>query len=130
MVVTEIVTGRIEPFPEARGRDDTGAELVFNGRVRGTEGGRSIRALEYEYYPEMAETELRDLAEETVRKYPVQDLYCRHRVGTIPVGSVAIHVVIRARHRKEALDALGWFIDELKQRVPIWKRPVWAEVGE
>ena len=117
MIISEIVQGRIVPFPTDDSRRDEGAELVFNGRVRGTEHGKLILALEYE------EKELNDLALETAEKFPLRDVFCRHRVGRINIGETSLHVAIWSKHRKEGLEAMTYFITELKKRVPIWK---WA----
>lgn len=123
VIKAEIVDGKINPFPSDDSRTSDGAELVFNGRVRRVEGGSEIVALEYELYEGMAEKEFRSLAEETVKRFPIHDLFCRHRVGTVPVGEVSLHISIWSGHRGEALEAVTWFISELKKRVPIWK---WA----
>lgn len=123
VVKIEIVTGKIEPFPSDDTRQSEGAELVFNGRVRVTENEENIRGLFYEYYEGMAEEELQNLAVEAAEKFPISDLFCRHRVGEIPVGESALHISIWSVHRTEGLDAMGWFISELKKRIPIWK---WA----
>ncbi len=124
MIITEITEDKIKPFssPDSN-TDDTGAELVFNGRVRNREEGDEIIALEYEHYEGMAERELNLLARKTIKEFPVHDLFCRHRVGKVPVGEVVLHVVIRSKHRAEGLEAMAWFISELKKQVPIWK---WA----
>ena len=103
MIQVEIINGPITPFPSDNLHQDDGAELVFNGRVRDTEHGENIIALEYEQYEGMAETELKKLAEETVQKYPVHDLFCRHRVGKVNVGEASLHVAIWTKHRKEGL---------------------------
>lgn len=121
MIVTEIVPSRIIPFPSDDNRLEEGAEIVFNGRVRKTENGAPILALEYEHYPGMAERELNRLAEETAGKFPIRDLFCRHRVGEVGVGETSLHVVIWSEHRQEGFEALEWFISELKKRIPIWK---------
>ena len=71
----------------------------------------------------MAEAELTQLAEETCKKFPIHDLFCKHRIGRVDVGETSLHVVIWSKHRKEGLEAMTWFISELKKRVPIWK---WA----
>ena len=71
----------------------------------------------------MAEKELKIIAEETINKFSVRDLFCKHRVGKVKVGEVSLHVVIWSKHRKEGLDAMTYFISELKRKVPIWK---WA----
>ena len=123
MVKTAIVNGPIDFFPPNNNHRQDGAELTFNGRVRSTEHGKNITALEYEKYEGMAELELTQLAEETVGKFPINDLFCRHRVGKVNVGETSLHVVIFSKHREEGIDSLSWFISELKKRVPIWK---WA----
>lgn len=123
MVKVEIVNGPIDFFPPNDNHRQDGAELTFNGRVRSTEHGKNITALEYEKYEGMAELELTQLAEETVGKFPINDLFCRHRVGKVNVGETSLHVVIFSKHREEGIDSLSWFISELKKRVPIWK---WA----
>jgi len=123
MIIVEIVNGPIKFFQTNDNHQQDGAELIFNGRVRATELGENITALEYEQYEGMAETELTQLAEETVGKFPIHDLFCKHRIGKINVGETSLHVVIWSKHRKEGLEAMTWFITELKKRVPIWK---WA----
>ena len=127
MIKIEIVKGPITPFPSDDSRTQDGAELVFNGRVRATEHGENITALEYEQYEGMAETELRNLAENTGRRFPVHDLLCKHRVGKVKVGETSLHVVIWSKHRQEGIDAMSWFIVELKKRIPIWK---WATLKD
>ena len=123
MIIVEIVNGPIKFFQTDDNHQQDGAELIFNGRVRDTELGENITALEYEQYEGMAETELTQLAEETVGKFPIHDLFCKHRIGKINVSETSLHVVIWSKHRKEGLEAMTWFITELKKRVPIWK---WA----
>ena len=123
MVKIEIVKGPIDFFSFDNDRQEDGAELIFNGHVRDTEQGEKITYLEYEQYDGMAETELKQLAEETAQKFPINDLFCKHRIGKVNVGETSIHVVIWSRHRKEGLDAMSYFITELKKQIPIWK---WA----
>ncbi|MCH8010688.1 MAG: molybdenum cofactor biosynthesis protein MoaE [Candidatus Marinimicrobia bacterium] len=125
MIKTKIVKGIIEPFPSGDNRTNDGAELTFSGRVRDMEDGEKIKALEYECYREMAEKELRILAKGTVKKFSVHDLYCQHRIGIIPVGESSVIIQIWSEHRQESLNAMEWFITQLKDRVPIWK---WAVV--
>ena len=123
MVKVEIIKGPIFPFPADNERTDAGAELTFNGRVRSIEDDKEITDLEYEQYDGMAEKELKIIAEETINKFSIHDLFCKHRVGKVKVGEVSLHVVIWSKHRKEGLDAMTYFISELKRKVPIWK---WA----
>jgi molybdopterin synthase catalytic subunit len=123
MVKVEIINGPIDFFPLNDNRDQDGAEIVFNGRVRAAEYDKIITALEYEQYEDMAESELKKVAEKTVKKFAIHDLFCKHRIGKVKVGQSSLHVVIRSKHRKEGFIAMNYFISALKDRVPIWK---WA----
>ena len=123
MIKIEITEGLITVFKNDDSRKQDGAEVIFNGRVRATEHGDSILALEYEQYEGMAEVELTQLAKNTCEKFPINDLFCKHRIGKVSVGETSLHVVIWSKHRQEGIDAMSWFIIELKKRVPIWK---WA----
>ena len=129
MIKVEIIGSHIIPFDSNDNQKEKGAELIFNGRVRGTEHGKKIKMLEYEQYEDMAEKELGMIAQETQNKFPIKDLLCRHRIGEVKVGETSLHVSIWSKHRKEGLEAMSFFIIELKKRVPIWK---WAilENGE
>ena len=123
MVTIEIINGPIAFFPNNNYDQETGSELIFNGRVRSTENGKPIVALEYEQYEGMAKSELIQLAEETRKKFPIDNLFCKHRIGRVGVGEASLHVKILSHHRKEGLEGMSWFIKELKKRIPIWK---WA----
>ena len=123
MVKVKIINKPITPFKSDDSRKKDGAELIFNGRVRDTENGKEIIALEYEQYEGMAELELKNIAQLTCEKFPINDLFCKHRVGIINIGEISLHVVIFSKHRKEGFPAMNRFISELKKIVPIWK---WA----
>ena len=123
MVKIEIVKGPIDFFPFDNDRQEDGSELIFNGHIRDTERGEKITYLEYEQYDGMAEAELKQLAGETAQRFPINDLFCKHRIGKVNVGETSLHVVIWSKHRQEGIDAMSWFIGELKKRIPIWK---WA----
>ena len=123
MIIVEIVDSYIKPFVSKNIQREKGSELIFNGRVRETEHGKKIKTLEYEQYEGMAKKELINIAQETKKHYKVDDIFCRHRIGEVKVGEASLHVVIWSKHRKEGLEAMTFFIIELKKRVPIWK---WA----
>ena len=127
MVIIEIANKSIKSFGITNDDNQNGAELVFNGRVRGTEKGKPIKYLEYEYYEGMAEAELKHLANKVCKKFIINHLYCRHRVGKVKAGELSIHIMILSKHRKEAIKAMDWFIFELKKNVPIWK---WAILND
>jgi MoaD family protein len=112
----EAVVGPVAP--------DVGGIAVFWGVVRDSEDGKPIRALEYTAYKEMAEHQFGKILAETRGKWPVKRVRVVHRLGTIPVGEPSLLVRIEAAHRGEAFAAAQFIIDELKQRVPIWKSAV------
>ncbi len=98
-----------------------GALAEFSGIVRGEENGRVIAALEYEAYSPMAARVMRDILAELGQRHPCLFVRVTHRIGIVPVGEAAIHIVVTARHRAEAFAMLAGFMDRLKQDVPIWK---------
>ncbi|MGQ9915505.1 MAG: molybdopterin synthase catalytic subunit [Thermogutta sp.] len=125
-VRAEIVDG---PLPEAEPWmvPGAGAILTFEGRVRPEENGRPISALEYESYDPMARAELLRLAREAARRFALLGVEVVHSRGRVPVRCCSFRLRVAAVHRKEALAAVDWYVDRLKQEVPIWKRAAVAE---
>jgi molybdopterin synthase catalytic subunit len=103
---------------------DMGAVVSFLGLVRGREGGAPIRALEYESFQRMAEHQFELLFDEMARRWPLESVRLAHRVGVVKVNEPSLWVEIVAPHRGEAFAACQWLIEEMKRRVPIWKRPL------
>jgi molybdopterin synthase catalytic subunit/molybdopterin converting factor small subunit len=103
---------------------DIGGIAVFWGVVRDTEDEKQIRALDYTAYREMAEHQLHQLIAAARRKWPIKRVRIVHRLGIIPVGEASLLVRVEAGHRGEAFTAAEFIIDELKQKVPIWKKAV------
>jgi molybdopterin synthase catalytic subunit len=101
---------------------DVGGIVVFWGVVRDIEEGQQITALDYTAYREMAEHQFRNLLAETRKKWPLKRIRVVHRLGVIPVGEPSLLVRVEAAHRGEAFAAAQFIIDELKQKVTIWKR--------
>jgi molybdopterin synthase catalytic subunit len=110
-----------------------GAQVVFEGIVRNHSGGRAALYLEYEAYEAMALAGMRTIVAEMRRRFPVDRAAMVHRLGRIEIGETAVLVVVSSAHRAAAFDACRYGIDELKRRVPIWKKEyfadgaVWAE---
>lgn len=103
---------------------DVGGVVTFWGVVRDREDGKPIRALDYTAYLEMADHQFRKLLAETHQQWPLKRIRVVHRLGVIAVGEPSLLVRVEAAHRGEAFAAAQFIIDELKQRVPIWKRAV------
>lgn len=107
-----------------------GALITFVGRARNRAGdGREVVELEYEVYPEMAEAVLRQIAEEAERRFGA-GVAVVHRTGVVPIGQGAVAIVTSAAHRGVAYDANRYVIEEIKQRLPIWKRERFADGTE
>jgi molybdopterin synthase catalytic subunit len=105
---------------------DRGGIAAFVGTVRDHHQGRPVRELEYSAYAEMAETECGRIVVETERRWPVR-VALRHRIGLLAIGDAAVAIVVAAAHRDEAFAACRHVIEELKRRVPIWKRERYAD---
>jgi len=103
---------------------DDGAVVVFEGIVRRLEEGRPISGLTYEVYSPMAENLLKELAQSLIRDFGVTTVVVEHSRGFVPVGQCSFRLVVSGCHRQEVFRASQWFIDRLKEDVPIWKKPV------
>jgi molybdopterin synthase catalytic subunit/molybdopterin converting factor small subunit len=99
-----------------------GAVVTFAGRARDTsDDGRTVVELEYEVYPEMAETVLAEIATEAEARWSVAAAVA-HRYGSVPIGEAAVGIATAAAHRAEAYEANRFIIEAIKERLPIWKR--------
>lgn len=99
-----------------------GAVVIFLGTTRDRNAGRRVVRLEYEAFTPMAEREMRRLAEEATRRWPIRRVAMTHRIGRVPVGETSVAIAVSAGHRGEAFLACRWLIDRLKEIVPVWKR--------
>jgi molybdopterin synthase catalytic subunit/molybdopterin converting factor small subunit len=106
-----------------------GAVATFEGTVRRQSRGREVIALEYEAYGGMAEKVMAEIAEGAKSRYELCDVAITHRVGRCQVGDVSVAIAVSAPHRHDALSACREVIDELKVRVPLWKKELY-EGGE
>lgn len=109
---------------------ERGGLASFLGIVRSKHQGRSVVRLDYSAYHEMAEAECGRVVAEAESRWPVK-VALQHRLGTLEVGEVAVVVAVGGGHREETFAACRHVIEELKRRVPIWKREHFAdgEVG-
>jgi adenylyltransferase/sulfurtransferase len=99
-----------------------GGYATFEGWVRDHNDGRRVRRLEYEAYVELAVKEGERIVAEALRRFGVRHARCVHRVGDLALGELAVWVGVSAGHRAEAFAACRYIIDEVKHRVPIWKK--------
>ncbi|HEX6626568.1 MAG TPA: molybdenum cofactor biosynthesis protein MoaE [Gemmatimonadaceae bacterium] len=129
MIRSAIVDQPIDPsalMGEVRS-DDAGAVSVFIGTIRDTSDGRSVNKLEYEAYQSMAEAELSGIVREAAEKFGVEALVAIHRVGELDVGEISVVIASAHAHRGAAIECTRFVIEEIKKRVPIWKREHYAD---
>ncbi len=109
--------------------ENGGGEAVFIGRVRRWNEGKKITHLFYECHGSMADHEIAKIKNEMLARWPLRKVHFEHRTGKLEIGDIAVIVAVSAEHRAEAMEACRYGIDQLKHRVPIWKKEV-SEDGE
>jgi len=102
--------------------ESAGAFSCFEGLVRNHNEGKTVVALEYEAYKPLCEREARKIFEEVKQKFDVIAVRCFHRTGKLSVGEMAVWIGVIAPHRDESFKACRYLIDEIKSRLPIWKK--------
>lgn len=111
----------VEAHADAVADPAAGATVTFAGVVRDHDGGRAVDRLRYVGHPTAARV-LTEVAAEVAAAHPVDALAVSHRLGDLEVGDVALAVAVSAAHRAEAFAAAAALVDEVKARLPIWKR--------
>ena len=102
-------------------RTANGATILFVGTVRDVNNGRTITGMDYSAYTSMAERELGEIVAEAAAKFETADIVVEHRIGTLGLGDASVAIAVAHAHRGPAYDASRFVIEQLKQRVPIWK---------
>lgn len=113
------------PWPVAS--DSAGGFVTFEGKVRNHANLRQVLRLEYEAYDDLAISEGEKLVAEAVERYRLESATVVHRVGLLEVGETAVIIQTAAAHRREAFAGCEWILDQLKHRVPIWKKEYYAD---
>ena len=109
--------------------DEAGAIATFTGTTRIHSRDRTVTHLDYEAYEGMAERVMAEIAERLQGRYELCAIAIHHRVGLVGIGETSVVIAVSAPHRQDALAACKDAIDELKERVPLWKKDVY-EGGE
>jgi molybdopterin synthase catalytic subunit len=104
-----------------------GATVLFLGTVREVNDGRDVTGIEYTAYRSMAERELAAIVEEAAALADSNDVAVEHRLGELAVGDCSVAVAVAHPHRARAFEAARYVIEELKERVPIWKREQYVD---
>lgn len=126
-VVCEISVTQAPLSAQGRAIAGAGAFVDFLGVVRPIEDGREIKGIDYEAHREMAEHQLKRIAEQAAERFGLNLVILHHRIGFIAVGEPSLFLRVASAHRSEGFQASQWIVDELKKKVPIWKRPAFAK---
>jgi len=120
----KMTTGRIDPEDLRAELLDTaaGAFVGFEGWIRNENEGQQVLRLEYESYVPLAISEGDKVIAEAAARYPVLHARCVHRSGMLELGECAVWVGVSSAHRDEAFKACRYIIDQVKLRLPIWKK--------
>ena len=104
--------------------DAMGAVVTFSGVVRGREDEAAITSIDYESFDDMTKRQFELIFTEIEQRLPIESIRLVHRTGIVQVNESSLWVEVVAAHRAEAFDACQYLIDQMKLRVPIWKKPI------
>jgi len=103
----------------------SGSVIVFEGIVRRDKiGDNHVVKIIYEAYDELAEKEMMKIEDEALRLFDINKVVMRHRTGDVPCGETSLFVGVSSQHREDGFRAIQYIIDNIKKRVPIWKKEV------
>ena len=108
--------------------NSAGALAIFVGNVRNQGMSGNVSEIYYETYTEMAEQIMREIENEAQTRWQIKKLVALHRIGNVRVGETSVIIGISSEHRREAFEACKYVIDNLKTRVPIWKKEMSEEI--
>ncbi len=102
-----------------------GSFIIFEGRVRADKVDNSeVEKIIYESYVKMAEKEIAKIELEAIEKFSIKKVIVKHRIGEVRVGEIALLVAVLSEHRKEGFEGIQYIVDEIKRRVPVWKKEI------
>ena len=107
-------------------RPEAGAHVVFRGIVRDHDHGRAVVSLDYEGHPTAAQV-LAEVVAEFAAMDGVLGVAAAHRIGSLAIGDAALVAALSTAHRQEAFALCARLVDEIKHRLPIWKRQVFDD---
>ena len=124
MIWSDITLDPIDPSAvlDRVGAPEDGAVSLFLGTVRNRNEGRPVGGMEYEGYAEMAREQLAGIVREAAGRCGGDRIAAVHRLGELAVGEVSVAIAVSTPHRAEAFDAARYVIEEIKKRLPVWKR--------
>lgn len=128
------IEGRIEPnfvaeqIAKHSSKKNIGAHTIFLGQVRSdSKGGKTVQEIIYSAYNEMAEKEFQNIKDSMFSKYDIHCLHIYHSVGNVKAGELSLFVFLSGKHRKKLFDILKEIVDDIKAKVPIWKKEIYDD---
>lgn len=123
MIWTQVGPDPIDPAAVLGrvGSASDGAVILFVGTVRNYADGRAVSGMTYEAYTAMAAAVLREIAEETAARYETDRVAVVHRIGALTIGEPSVAIAVSTPHRAEAYAASRQVIEQIKERLPVWK---------
>ena len=107
-----------------------GSDLIFIGKVRDLSRGKTVTHIDYDIYNEMAVKELNKIADEAASEHELNRMIIIHRYGRVTLGETSIMILVSSPHRDSSYKASRYIIDEIKKRVPIWKKEFYTDGSE
>ena len=107
-----------------------GSDILFCGRVRNNSRGKNVQFIDYQVYPEMAVREMDKIADEAILKWNLNRCVIVHRYGRVMPGESSIVILVSSPHREESYISSKYIIDEIKKRVPVWKKECYDDGSE
>jgi molybdopterin synthase catalytic subunit len=123
LITTQPLAGRTGTAIAADADGEAGAIVDFWGVVRRLEEAKEIDGIDYEAHIAMAKHQLQLVVESAAAKFQLKQVIAHHRIGFVAAGETSLFLRVKAPHRAPAFAASKWMVDELKKKVPIWKRP-------
>jgi molybdopterin synthase catalytic subunit len=109
-------------------KTDIGAHTIFLGQVRNDAvNGKTVQAIEYSAYSEMAEKEFHEIREAAFAKYELTCMHIYHSLGRVKAGEVSMFVFVSSKHRNDAFSACREIIEQIKANVPIWGKEIFDD---
>lgn len=121
-----------QPLDPQRYRDavvhpSCGAVLVFEGTVRDNFDGKSVQALDYQAYPELAIPVMEEITAALQASQPLARVAIAHRTGTLSLGEVSMVIAVATPHRGQCYEASRFLIEALKEKLPVWKKEIFVD---
>lgn len=109
-------------------KTNIGGHSIFLGQVRADEiDGKTVKAIEFSAYKELAEQKIAEIREAIFQKYPLICMHIYHSLGVINAGEICLFVFTSSKHRKPAQNACDELVERIKSEVPIWGKEIFAD---